>query len=172
VLSDWTRVSFQNELGQYFHRGAYGTVDSILINGRGRVDNAEKSNDLKTPLAEFTVEPNFRYRFRIISNGIQMCPMEFSIDNHNLTLISFDGQPIEPMIVESFVIDLGERYDFVVETNQTPMSYWIKVRGEGDCEKKLIYQRAIFKYNSKEKVNDLDLDSNFTYCDSQRSGIV
>ena len=45
------------------------------------------------------MEQGKRYRFRFISNGIINCPMKISVDNHKITIISSDGQPIEPFEV-------------------------------------------------------------------------
>jgi L-ascorbate oxidase len=60
------------------------------------------------PLENFYVEKGFKYRFRLILNGVQHCPMEFSIESHNLTVIAGDGQPIEPFVVQSIFITSGK----------------------------------------------------------------
>lgn len=40
---------------------------------------------------------NFRYRFRLINAEFLNCPIEISVDNHTLLVISSDGRDIEPV---------------------------------------------------------------------------
>ena len=49
----------------------------------------------------FNVEQEKRYRFRLISNAVLHCPLKFTIDNHNLTIIASDGRPFEPYEVHT-----------------------------------------------------------------------
>jgi L-ascorbate oxidase len=67
-----------------------------------------KKKSLFTFRSVFKVEKNKRYRFRVINSGVQFCPLQFSIDGHNLTVIATDGNDIEPLQVVSFVILAGE----------------------------------------------------------------
>lgn len=41
---------------------------------------------------------------------------------------------------------LGERYDFVLEANQTVGTYWIQIRGLGACGNGRVQQHAILRY--------------------------
>ena len=43
----------------------------------------------------------------MINAGILYCPIEFSVDNHNLTVIATDGNNIEPYEVQSLIIMAG-----------------------------------------------------------------
>ena len=103
ILNEWTQIPFETIYGPFLHDALYNTVTSILINGKGQLKN---SNSL-VPLENFFVQKGLRYRFRLILNGIQHCPMEFSIDEHNLTVIASDGNPIEPYEVQSIFITSG-----------------------------------------------------------------
>ena len=89
-------------------------ADTILINGKGRIKNGPK-----TPFATFNVKSGFRYRFRIISPGFTLCPIEVSVENHNLTLIASDTHSIVPMEVTSFIVHEGERYVSFSFLNET-----------------------------------------------------
>lgn len=40
---------------------------------------------------------NARYRFRLINAEFLNCPIELSIDNHTIRVISSDGRDIEPV---------------------------------------------------------------------------
>lgn len=40
---------------------------------------------------------NFRYKFRLINAEFLNCPIEVSVDNHTLFVVSSDGRDIEPV---------------------------------------------------------------------------
>jgi FtsP/CotA-like multicopper oxidase with cupredoxin domain len=93
-----------------------------------------------------------------LNTGVQYCPLELSIDKHNLTVISTDGNPVEPISIKSFFVMPGERVDFILNANQNKSkNYWIKVKGHADCKASKMYQTAILKYFQndlpEEKIN-------------------
>ena len=116
-------------------------------------DSDTDKNERFTPQSVFTVKPMKRYRFRIISNGVNNCPIQFSIDSHNLTMIASDGSAFKPLEVQSFNIFAGERYDFVLHTNNHVGNYWVRTRGLADCEFKLARQTAILRYQGSVSEN-------------------
>ena len=77
------------------------------------------------PLSWFNVTRGNVYRFRSIGVG-SLYPLRISIDQHNISVVASDGYHIEPMVVESFIINPGERYDFLLEANQQYGNYWIR----------------------------------------------
>jgi len=80
---------------------------------------------IMAPLSWFNVTRGSVYRFRTIGVG-SLYPLRISIDNHNLTVIASDGYDIQPMVVESFIINPGERYDFLLEADQPFNNYWLR----------------------------------------------
>ena len=50
--------------------------------------------------------------------------------------------------VSSLCIISGERYDVVLNANQTPGTYWIHMRGLGECSfpEEEVYQLAFLRY--------------------------
>ncbi|XP_021367995.1 laccase-1-like isoform X1 [Mizuhopecten yessoensis] len=150
LINDWLLELTLNRFAN--HHQAYGDnkPGSMLINGKGahRVfyDN-ERTINITTPYEVFNVERGRRYRFRIISNGILNCPVQFSIDNHTLRVISSDGNPFQYIDVESINLFAGERYDVVVLADQDMDNYWVRARGQGDCSVKNAFQQAILRYN-------------------------
>lgn len=98
--------------------------ESGLINGRGRHPDVPFENTL---LHVVEVEEGERYRFRFIG-GTMVFAYMVSVDGHRLSLIAGDGfliEPIEP--VDFIIVHAGERYEFVIEANQTEQSdYWIR----------------------------------------------
>ncbi|KAK6994735.1 laccase, partial [Biomphalaria glabrata] len=136
-----TRVEFTGSLegGNFsmfkFHSG--------LINGKGRYFKPD-GTFIEAPLSVFTVEQSKSYRFRVIGAG-NLYPFRVSIDGHPLKIVATDGNEVDPLLVESFIINPGERYDFVVVANQSIDNYWI--RGETlEVNVKNHTALAIFRY--------------------------
>lgn len=99
---------------------------SGLINGKGRHLDVSFN---RTRLEIFNVEnAGGLYRFRLV--GAQsLYALKFSIDEHNLTVISVDGTLVEPVEVQFIIIHTGERYDFILKA-QKPRenvdNYWVR----------------------------------------------
>ncbi|XP_012258923.2 laccase-like [Athalia rosae] len=121
--------------------------DNLLINGKGRYTDPVSGNTTTTPLDVITVKPGLRYRMRMVSSMCTVCPVIITIEGHDLLLIDMDGSAVRPVKVGSAIIFTGERYDFVLNANQTVGAYWIHVRGLGECGiPPGIHQHAILKY--------------------------
>jgi FtsP/CotA-like multicopper oxidase with cupredoxin domain len=56
-----------------------------------------------TPLEVFTMTPGKRYRFRLINSFGTVCPAQFSVEDHVLTLIATDGEPVQPVNVNTII---------------------------------------------------------------------
>uniref|UniRef100_A0A182N4J6 Multicopper oxidase n=1 Tax=Anopheles dirus TaxID=7168 RepID=A0A182N4J6_9DIPT len=112
------------------------------------------------PLAVFHVDKGRRYRFRLINAEFLNCPVELSVENHNLTVIASDGFGIQPLEdLGSFVSYAGERFDFVVKANQPVGNYLMRFRGLMDCDERFTsaYQFAVLRYRGAP--NDTDYES-------------
>eukprot|EP00111_Clytia_hemisphaerica_P000191 TCONS_00000475-protein len=99
---------------------------SALINGKGRYRNPDNNETIPAPLERFKVKPNQTYRFRVIQAGT-IYPLRVSVDRHTLTVVASDGYDLAPVQCESFIINPGERFDFLLTTNQTIENYWIRI---------------------------------------------
>ncbi|KZT20141.1 multicopper oxidase [Neolentinus lepideus HHB14362 ss-1] len=95
------------------------TVNSTLINGKGRYVNGPETN-----LTVITVEKGKRYRMRLVSIS---CDPNFIvwIDGHNMTVIEADGELHQPVTVGAIQIFAGQRYSFILDANQPIGNYWI-----------------------------------------------
>ncbi|KAK1135838.1 hypothetical protein K0M31_000410 [Melipona bicolor] len=145
IISDWmNEESTERFPGRTTNgTGPTGQIpNSLLINGKGKTNF--QGNITNTSLEVITVEPNTRHRFRLVNSFCSVCPGQITIEGHNLTVIETDGQPIKPINVTSIVSSAGERYDFVVETNQSPGAYQIQLRGLELCAG--IQQFGILQY--------------------------
>ncbi|KAF9563577.1 laccase [Agrocybe pediades] len=100
--------------------GLVPAPDSALINGLGRFPGGPAS-----PLTVITVQPNKRYRFRLVS--ISCDPnFVFSIDGHSMIIIEVDSDNVEPLVVDSIKIYAGQRYSFILCADQPVNNYWIR----------------------------------------------
>ncbi|KAF7993644.1 hypothetical protein HCN44_010239 [Aphidius gifuensis] len=124
--------------------------DNMLINGQGKWLDPATGKFTTTPLAVINVEPGVRYRFRMINTISWDCPIQFSIQNHNLTVIATDGENVRPRVVNTIASFPAERYDFIINANQKPGNYWIQVRLIGFCFDREIIQLGILRYKGSQ----------------------
>ncbi|XP_076641104.1 uncharacterized protein LOC143352475 [Halictus rubicundus] len=144
-INDWM---IENAIERFPGRtaGITGQIpDNLLINGKGKYKDAN-GNSTNTPLEVIEVDANKRYRFRMVNAFCTTCSGELTIEGHNLTIIATDGESVKPVTVTSIISYAGERYDFVINTNQTPGAYWIQLRGLESCAHDEIQQLAILQY--------------------------
>ncbi|KAK3102541.1 hypothetical protein FSP39_012062 [Pinctada imbricata] len=100
-------------------------VQSGLINGKGRYKSPVTNQYNSAPIEVYNVTQGRQYRFRVIGVG-SLYPFRMSVDNHMLTIIASDGFDVKPMVVESFVINPGERFDFILNATENVANYWIR----------------------------------------------
>ena len=128
MVTDWFHEVFLTRAAKFNHFDKdplSNYPDSILMNGRGNPLDGDYTGYHDYVI--FDVEPGKRYRFRSIYTGIYSCQIQISIDEHKLTLISTDGNPVRPFEIDSIYMDGGDRYDFVIETDKKIGNYWLKV---------------------------------------------
>jgi FtsP/CotA-like multicopper oxidase with cupredoxin domain len=103
------------------------TSDSILVNGTGVLNGTGT-------YAQITLQPNKKNKISFINTGINAY-LHVSVDQHPLTVIAADFVPIQPFTTNSLSIPVGQRYDVIIDANQTPGSYWFRVgTGGGQCD--------------------------------------
>lgn len=98
---------------------------SGLINGKGRHQSVEYT---RTRLSVFTVSHGNVYRFRFIG-ATSFYSYRVSIDEHKLIVVATDGEWIEPVTVDYLMVFSGERYDVLVQADQTSKDNFI-IRAE------------------------------------------
>lgn len=114
TVNDWINDTSIAKFSGHHHNDGDNKPSSILINGKGVLKEFNlNGTKLYTPRALFSVEYGKKYRFRLINAGILYCPIEFSIDKHNLTIIASDGKYFEPYEVESLIIYAGFYYIYI-----------------------------------------------------------
>ena len=161
LINDWLNETSISNFVKTYHDDFDHRPHAMLINGRGVWPYAPADSPIpNTPRAIFSVQPGVKYRFRLVNAGFLYCPIEFSIDNHTLTVITTDGNPIEPYEVVSVVMQAGERFDFVLNANQsnTSASFWIRAKGLAHCAVRSVYQTAILSYTTNSTLG-VDYDN-------------
>ncbi|XP_043254604.1 laccase-3-like [Colletes gigas] len=145
-LSDWMHeLSLERVPGWYRHDIGQ-TAQNILINGRGNWVDPVTKKSTNASISVYEVEKGKRYRFRIINSFSTVCLAEYRIENHKCTVIAQDGANVKPITVDTVITSAGERVDCVLNAYQKQRSYWIQVRGLGECQDKKVQQLAILKY--------------------------
>jgi FtsP/CotA-like multicopper oxidase with cupredoxin domain len=97
---------------------------SCLVNGRGRyLDGPD------VPLTNYDVSTGDTVRLRLI-NGSSTYPFTFSIDDHDFTVITADGQPVKPVKGDALMINVGLGYDVLVEATGDGLN-WMRYKPFG-----------------------------------------
>lgn len=154
VLTDWYHIPYFSIVAD-----AVGTdmavipptSDSLLINGRGRFDCSNPSFGMNqgeydasfvpanvtwscvdnSNLAQFMFTPGKTHRLRIMNvgaDGVQ----KFSIDGHQLTVISYDFVPTTPHTTDVVTLGIGQRADVLVTANNYSVDkYWMRTSAPG-----------------------------------------
>lgn len=99
----------------------YGDVpfEAFVFNGKGQLPDGSKGE-----FNTFLVEKGETVRFRII-NTSSTYALKVQFDQHPMTIIESDGQPVKPVKADGITIDIGERFDVLVEANRSG-SYHIR----------------------------------------------
>ena len=145
----------------------------ILLNGRGNITKFNGINGTTKIQDPYTItfqKPRSgnaikKYLLTIINTSFETT-FVFSIDNHNLTIISADFVPITPYKGSSLLVGIGQRYSVIVEANpivgvdgSNPLpkdgNFWIRTQ-ESVCFDKLPplagYERTgILRYDEISK---------------------
>ncbi|KAK1231182.1 laccase, multicopper oxidase, benzenediol:oxygen oxidorectuctase [Marasmius sp. AFHP31] len=125
TLADWYHVVAPDAQTDFFKSGTVPIPDSGLINGRGRYIGGPL-----VPYAVINVVQGKRYRFRLIS--ISCRPFfTFSVDNHNITAMEFDGVEHDPVTVQNVDVYAAQRVSVILEANQPINNYWIRAPPTG-----------------------------------------
>lgn len=93
----------------------------------------------------YNVKANKRYRFRFINSGFNVCPFLLQIEKHDLEIISTELSYVEPFTIDALFSQTGERFDFVVTTNNTPGDYWVRVQTMAPC-RQAVEGFAVLRY--------------------------
>lgn len=83
-------------------------------------------------VAPKTLTPGKKYLFRIINSAIQST-FKVYLDNHQFTVIANDFVPITPYTTNVLNINIGQRYDVIVEATQSTGSFFFRADNQNAC---------------------------------------
>ncbi|KDN52994.1 multicopper oxidase [Tilletiaria anomala UBC 951] len=155
ISAQWIATYFQPGNADGTFEGAEPVPDSGLVAGYGRgtclglppgtpCDGGQYAN--------FTFEPNKRYRLRVINTG-SIATINFSIDGHVMTLIEADGTEVQPQKITDVDVMVAQRYSVLIDTNQPAGVFYMRGKLTDDM---LSYknpalnqdQRAVMRYSN------------------------
>ncbi|XP_025829793.1 putative laccase-11 isoform X2 [Agrilus planipennis] len=115
---------------------------ALMINGASSNSGKETHT--------FTVKQGKRYRFRVAYvGGLFNCPVQISLDNHILKIVSLDGNPVLPFEASSIDLMKGERVDFIVNAKVNEGSHLLRITSLL-CYESVREVNALVKYNNGE----------------------
>lgn len=177
VLSDWTHATVDSmyDLAQNAtpipgstSGATYGgpqSMDNGLINGHNTWnDGGALNTTVGTRLEAATFTPGQSYLLRIINTAIQST-FAFSIDGHTLTVTSTDFVPIEPYETDVLFINIGQRYNVIVNANAAVDNYWMRADNQQSCTNMIQNRdvKAIVRYDgSPTGVDPTSTSNNYT----------
>ena len=110
-------------------------ANNILINGKNNF-NCTRTNLTchdGAGLAKFQFQSGKKHRLRLINSGAEAI-IQFSIDNHKLTVIANDFVPVQPYIVDVVSLVVGQRMDVIVEATGKPTdAVWLRAFSSPVC---------------------------------------
>ncbi|KAJ1548805.1 hypothetical protein HK405_014742 [Cladochytrium tenue] len=157
TIQDW----YWDDVFSLYARGATGappSASSGLING---MNNFNGSGEYHAQ----TVTKGTRYKLHIINTGVFNF-LKFSIDNHQLTVVSADFVAVQPYNVTTLGIALGQRYEVIFDADQDIGNYWIRAVPQTTCEghNNPASIKAILRYDGADTSSDPS-SSAYTYTD-------
>ncbi|KAM5466595.1 hypothetical protein MauCBS54593_005852 [Microsporum audouinii] len=127
-LQDWSHTSTFTDWSAKEKYGITKSLNNLLINGTNTFDCAGS----KDPNCvgggkkfETVFEPGKKYLIRLANVAMDSL-FQFNIDGHKLKVIAVDFVPIVPYETDSVLVNVGERYDVIVEANATSGDYWMR----------------------------------------------
>ncbi|XP_019874659.2 uncharacterized protein LOC109602679 [Aethina tumida] len=174
TIIDWDAEIGMKKFVSHHHSIGDNKPSTLLINGLGLPVNSQPSVEGALNLtARFFVNQGERYRFRLINAGFLNCPIEMSIDNHTIAVISSDGSDFKPINATSLVTYAGERFDFILNADQAAGLYWIRFRGLMDCDERFTsaHQVAVLHYKEADSSESEFPEGDPSYETSHNEGV-
>ena len=113
-----------------------------------------------------TGKSNKKYLIRVINTSFDTT-FVFSIDHHNLSIVSADFVPILPYPKSSVLVGIGQRYDIIVEANPLSYSDGTQLPIDGNY-----WIRTYIAPCRGEPERNSCKSPNGTTCDYERTGIL
>lgn len=149
-FTDWFYAPIFTVNAAALHANGPPTADNVLVNGTMTSASGGK-------YSVTTLEHGKKHLLRFVNTGINNW-IHVSLDQHPFTVVSADFSPIVPYETDSLVIAVGQRYDVIINANQTEGNYWLRVgTGGGQCDgpnTNAANIRGIFTYANSTEPTD------------------
>ena len=109
-------------------RNGNPTASNYLLNGM----NVKPDGSKGTRFTQ-TFTAGKKYLLRLINTSVENF-MTVALDGHTMTVIAADFVPITPYTTNSVKINIGQRYDVIIEANQPVSNYWLRAM-VGPCSR-------------------------------------
>lgn len=94
-------------------------------------DAYSECNPSSGPMATIDVDASKRFAALTFVNPGGYEILKLTIDGHKMWVYAVDGGYITPSLVDTITVNNGDRYSVLVELNQTPAQYAIRVANSG-----------------------------------------
>ncbi|RYO86824.1 hypothetical protein DL764_008955 [Monosporascus ibericus] len=179
LVSDWFHEEYHSII-----EGVTGTdpsrflpaVSNNLINGKMNFDCTTVTDG--TPcvsdagISKFVFHENSTHLLRIINGGSSGTEY-FSVDEHNMTVVSMDFIPIEPYETNVIALGVGQRTEVIVRGKSgadAERAYFMRANLLGNCtvSERLPMALAAIYYNDEDAENEIVPDSEEQEFDAER----
>lgn len=132
MVNDWyLKTAYQVDLItnanlQATPRGGPPAGDNILVNGT----NTNKFGGGKNSIVSLT--KGKKYLLRLINPSVDN-QIRVKLDGHPFTIVTSDLVPINPITTDWLLLGIGQRYNVIIEANQTVDNYWFRAVAETAC---------------------------------------
>jgi len=141
MMNDWSHKTV-DALYAYAQSQGPPTLDTALINGKGTFNGTGDRY-------EMSIQSGKKHRVRFINSAIDT-HFKLSLDGHNMTVIAMDFVPVIPFSIQVLDIAMGQRYDVIIEADQTATNYWFRSIPQSSCSENDSTNdiRAIVRYDN------------------------
>ncbi|KAF2089562.1 multicopper oxidase [Saccharata proteae CBS 121410] len=157
TVSDWyydTAFQVEDQFTDALQVGQSGPPgDNILVNGTGVSSSGGGS------YSKVTLTKGKKHLLRLINTSVDN-NIWVSLDSHTMQVITADFVPIQPFSTTWLLMAIGQRYEVVINANQTASNYWFRAEVATACASaNKGYGRGIFSYSGVTAADPSSSDS-------------
>lgn len=147
-ITDWFYETAQQINAEALENSQAGLAappaNATLVNGTSKSVNGGSYAGVQLTAGK-------KHRLRIINTSVDNF-WYFKLDGHDLTVISADFIPIEPITGQDWILlAIGQRYDVIIDANATSGNYWFRAEAATSCfSAGEGTGRALFTYNGTD----------------------
>ncbi|KAK3990829.1 putative laccase precursor [Cladorrhinum sp. PSN332] len=136
LMSDWVHNSAFYEFDQQAKPVIRPVrADTIVLNGKAGMNSVGGKGPRSLDSYQVVrFAPGRRHRLRVV-NGAALAAFVFSVDGHELTVVSNDLVAVEPYKADFIVVAVGQRYDIIIDApiSNKGKTFWIRARPADSC---------------------------------------